>query len=105
MGPEDGEYCHRDCGAHAVDWAGNAGQTLYLTDGEPGMDRTRFDWSRHEGYGGAQYNHLYLLAPINTSSPDDGDSWYTASPDPVRFHGAHEWSRHGSEPFIDVQPL
>ena len=95
MGPEDGKYCHRDCRTQAVDWAGNAGQTLFLTDGEPGMDRTRFDWSRHEGHGGAQYNHLYLLAPINTSSPDDGDSWYTAAPDPV----------FGQEAWLETGPL
>ncbi|MBN2670058.1 MAG: hypothetical protein JXX29_00210 [Deltaproteobacteria bacterium] len=82
-GPENGEYCHRDCRSDAVDWSGKAGQTLYLTDGTPGMDRTRFVWSRHEGHGGAEFNHLYLLSPINQATDGDGDSWYTASPDPA----------------------
>ncbi len=83
MGPDNGEYCHLDCRAKPTDWAGKGGQTLYLTDGSPGMDRTRFVWSKHEGHGGSEYNHLYQLQPINAESAEDSDSWFTATPDPA----------------------
>jgi hypothetical protein len=82
-GPIGGRYCYGTCDAQPSDWTGFSGQTLYLPDAlGPGMDRTRLVWSKHEGHGGSEYWHLYLLAPINEPSDLDGDSWLTASPDP-----------------------
>jgi hypothetical protein len=78
-----GRYCYKNCDGNAVDWAGFGGQALLGADDGPGsITRLRFSWSKHEGHGGAQYSHLYLLAPIAGKVAGDSDSWFTSARDP-----------------------
>jgi hypothetical protein len=79
-----GRYCYWWCDDPAVDWAGFGGQALLLpASGGPSMSRLRFTWSKHTGHGGANFAHLYLLAPIAGQVPGDSDSWFTSPRDPA----------------------
>ena len=76
------------------DWTGMAGQVLYapLEPRNPGVDRIRFCWSFHEGHGGSQFWHVYLLAPNITE-------WYCKSPDPCVNRDA--WKALGGGPLAN----
>jgi hypothetical protein len=78
-----GRFCFGNCDGNAVDWAGFGGQTLLSADnGSGSIARLRFTWSKHQGHGGSQFSHLYLLAPIAGKTASDSDSWFTAARDP-----------------------
>jgi hypothetical protein len=78
----------------AKDWTGMAGQVLYapLEPRNRGVDRIRFCWSFHEGHGGAQFWHVYLLAPNATE-------WYCKAPDPCVDRDA--WKALGGGPLAN----
>jgi hypothetical protein len=113
-----GAYCFGDCTAPVVDWAGYAGQVVFAPSaaGSAAMSRPRFDWSKHTGHGGAEFAHLYQLAPVGAPDDADSDSWFTsevdpgldawaegsALPEPVAVaRGRVTWSNHGIVVFRD----
>lgn len=91
-----GTYCFGECTASPVDWAGYAGQVLFAptTAGAAAMSRPRFDWSKHTGHGGAEFAHLYQLAPVGAPDDADSDSWFTSPVDP----GLETWAAGGALP-------